>query len=197
MSDTEIIEVSPKQNMRVNELKIDPDRLNEFTQLIERAYQKNPDKKDLKALREFLINYPELCRAVYSLADEVRRLFIRKMMDNKTVEVAMEEHTVHLRNEFGYHDAPVMEQLIIENIILAWLRVYWTEYQLTLFMGRQIRFAEVEFWERRLSMAQRRYLRACESLAKIRKMAIPALQLNIGDKQVNVAGNLIPPGRAK
>ena len=33
---------------------------------------------------------------------------------------------------------------------------------------------------------------SCESLAKIRKMAIPAVQVNIGDKQINVAGDLKP-----
>ena len=44
---------------------------------------------------------------------------------------------------------------------------------------------------RRLSAAQRRFLRACESLARVRKLArtTPALQLNIaarGGQQVNV-----------
>ena len=33
---------------------------------------------------------------------------------------------------------------------------------------------------------------ACESLAKIRKMAIPVVQVNIRDKQINVAGDLKP-----
>jgi hypothetical protein len=68
--------------------------------------------------------------------------------------------------------------------------VQWLEYQINLGMKGQISMSVVEFWERRLTMAQKRYLSACESLAKIRKMAIPPLQLNIGDKQVNVVGNV-------
>ena len=48
----------------------------------------------------------------------------------------------------------------------------------------------LEFWERRLSMSQRRSLQACETLAKVRKMKLPSVQLNIGEKQVNVAGDL-------
>jgi hypothetical protein len=59
-------------------------------------------------------------------------------------------------------------------------------------MSGDQRMSVLEFWEHRLSMAQKRYLTACETLAKIRKMAVPALQLNIGDKQINVAGNLQP-----
>ena len=51
--------------------------------------------------------------------------------------------------------------------------------------------SSVDHWERRLSAAQRRYLRACESLARVRKLGrtTPALQLNIathGGQQVNV-----------
>ena len=190
MSDEEIIQVNPRQIMRVNKLKLDQARADEFMRLIERAYREKPDKKDLEAIREFLIDFPQFCKAVYSLADEARQLLIRKLIDNGLVKVALEEYTIHLRNEFGYDQAPIMEQLVIENIILAWLRLYWVEYQLTLFMGREARFAEIEFWERRLSMAQKRYLAACESLAKIRRMAVPTVQLNIGDKQINVAGNL-------
>jgi hypothetical protein len=106
--------------------------------------------------------------------------------------MAMEEHTVNLRNEFGYYDAPIIEKLLIENIIMAWLRMYWIELQLNYKMTNQVTILQVEFWERRLSMSQRRYLAACETLAKIRKTKVPALQLNIGDKQINVAGDLVP-----
>jgi len=48
------------------------------------------------------------------------------------------------------------------------------------------------FWEKRLSAAQRRFTRACETLARVRKLSrnTPALQFNIaasGGQQVNVA----------
>ena len=43
-------------------------------------------------------------------------------------------------------------------------------------------------WDRRLSVAQRCHLRACETLARIRRMGIAALQVNVAGQQVNVAG---------
>jgi hypothetical protein len=48
------------------------------------------------------------------------------------------------------------------------------------------------FEEKRLSAAQRRFTRACETLARVRKLSrnTPALQFNIaanGGQQVNVA----------
>ena len=48
------------------------------------------------------------------------------------------------------------------------------------------------YWEKRLSAAQRRFTRACETLARVRKLSrnTPALQFNIatsGGQQVNLS----------
>ncbi len=46
------------------------------------------------------------------------------------------------------------------------------------------------YWDRRVSGAQARYLRAMEALARVRRLAMPQpLQVNIGGQQVNVAGH--------
>ena len=62
-------------------------------------------------------------------------------------------------------------------------------------MGRSaVRFVEVEYWEKRLSASQRRYLRACETLARVRKITRTTMQINIaeeGSQQVNIAGDLL------
>jgi hypothetical protein len=45
------------------------------------------------------------------------------------------------------------------------------------------------YWERRISMTQKRYLKAIETLARIRKITGPGIQVNIstsGGQQVNV-----------
>ncbi len=41
---------------------------------------------------------------------------------------------------------------------------------------------------RRIEQAERRYLRAIRELAQVRKIQQPTVQVNIGDKQINVAG---------
>ena len=62
----------------------------------------------------------------------------------------------------------------------------WVELQLASFMGLpEVRFVEIQHWEKRLNAAQRRFLRACESLARIRKMKLPPMQINIAQQQVN------------
>ena len=68
---------------------------------------------------------------------------------------------------------------------------------LILHMGQdEIDMSVVEFWEKKLNVAQRRFLRASETLEKIRKMSAknPTLQVNIATQsgqQVNVAGNIV------
>ena len=51
-----------------------------------------------------------------------------------------------------------------------------------------------QYWEKRLSAVQGRYLRALTTLARIRKMGLPAMQVNIateGGQQVNIAGVVV------
>jgi hypothetical protein len=53
------------------------------------------------------------------------------------------------------------------------------------------------FWDKRLSAGQRRYLRACETLARVRKITRATMQINIagpGSQQLNVAGDLVTKG---
>jgi hypothetical protein len=40
----------------------------------------------------------------------------------------------------------------------------------------------------RIERAQRRYLSAIKALVQVRMLVVPAVQVNIGEKQINVAG---------
>jgi hypothetical protein len=42
--------------------------------------------------------------------------------------------------------------------------------------------------ERAITAAQKKYLAAVKAVATVRRLAIPALQINIAKKQVNIAG---------
>jgi hypothetical protein len=47
---------------------------------------------------------------------------------------------------------------------------------------------QADFHRRRIDAAHRRYLAALKALATVRKLAVPALQINLAKKQVNVVG---------
>ena len=54
--------------------------------------------------------------------------------------------------------------------------------------GRARTREEDEARRKRIDQAERRYLRAIKALVEVRRLQLPAVQVNIGDKQINVAG---------
>jgi hypothetical protein len=179
---------------RLNTSELTKEEIEKFVDTVSRAYKTDkPKQEDLQAIRKMLIDYPEMSAAVFSMVDSTQQLIIKNFVGQPAAEIAIEEHLVTLREGMGYQNSPVMEQLLIENIVTCWLRVQHCESNIAFMMGRDRSIAVLEFWERRLTSCQRRYLMACETLAKVRKLKLPAVQVNIGDKQVNVAGNLQAP----
>ena len=111
--------------------------------------------------------------------------------------MALEKNITVLMEGMNYEDSSVLEKVLIDNVIITWLRLQWMEYQLIGFMEQQeIRMSVIEYWEKRLSVAQSRHLRACETLARVRKLLMnrPTLQVNIATQsgqQVNVGGDVV------
>lgn len=168
----------------------------ELLELVRRAYREKPSPKDLHELRRKLEEVPELWRAVFDIAEVMRSNLIDKTIAQKAARLALESNASSLMSGMGYEKSSAVEKLLIENIIITWLRLQWVEFQMVGFIGNGgMSVSLADFWERRLSLAQRRHLRACETLAKVRKLLMkgPVLQVNIagqGGQQVNVAGDL-------
>lgn len=84
-------------------------------------------------------------------------------------------------------DGP-LEATLVEHVALCWLRLQMMEQRYTRATRESMSLALGDYWERKLSSAQRRYLRAAETLARIRRLALPVMQVNVAEKQVNIAG---------
>jgi hypothetical protein len=190
-----IVRIDPGRAAR--DLKdFDESKIQEFIKVVSRAYKKNPKKKDLDELRNWINDYPKLWRVVFDTAYLIEENFIKNMVRDKASIIAMKKNTDEVRKGLDYYAASTMEQMLIDNIVISWLYVQYANFQLTTRMGSEERLVILEFWEKRLSGAQRRYIRACESLQRIRRLmsASPSVQVNIateGGQQVNVAGDII------
>ncbi|MFC2052846.1 hypothetical protein ACFLV7_00910 [Chloroflexota bacterium] len=183
--------------VRVRPPKDAPD---ELLELIGRCYKENPDKKDLQGLREYLEEKPNLFRAVIDLAKIVQDKLIEDIIHQPAGQVGIEAQINNIRIEMAYEESSVLERLLIDNIINCWLRLQWVEIQLSGQSNEeQVSLRIVEYWEKRLSASQRRYLRACDTLARVRKLTrnTPMLQVNIATEsgqQVNIAGDIVKNG---
>ena len=168
-----------------------------FVNLLTRAYKINPRPIDIENLRKCLDENPEIWRVVFDISNVIEINLISGIFPQQAAQVAIRKNVEEIKVGLGFEGATLMEQLLINNIVVSWLRVQWAEYRLILHMGQDEKWmSEVEFWEKRLNVAQHRFLRASETLEKIRKMSAknPTLQVNIagqGGQQVNVAGDIV------
>ncbi len=143
------------------------------------------------AVRKVLADYPCIWSELRHFITNGQSELLKAMVGHSesTTSQVMRHALQAMRDDLGYQGAPVLEQLLIEHVALAWL-----EYDRVLIVYAQ-KTTESHtteaglYWDRRLSSAQQRYLRAIETLARVRRLSrdVP-LQINIGGQQVNVAG---------
>ena len=117
------------------------------------------------------------------------------VIENARVTTAVKECWKHpllvLKKELGVDEATLLEQLLIQQAALCWLKLNLVELGYSSTMKQSITLTLGLYWEKRLTAAQRRFTRACQTLARVRKLSrnTPALQFNIaaeGGQQVNM-----------
>src|SRR5262249_48392568 len=92
-----------------------------------------------------------------------------------------------LRAELAGANPTPIERLLVERIVACWLQVQDADIRYAQ-SQRDCTLKQAEYYQRRMSHAHKRYLSALKTLALVRKLALPVLQVNIAKKQVNVAG---------
>ena len=158
----------------------------ELRKLIKQTNKAKPAKKDLQALRQFLRDRPELWRITGDMAEQSIRHLSNTMGENSALlRESLETGCRQLQKELGMDSDTLLEELLIQQVVMAWLRLTNIEFQYTGVTGGEQLIRRVDHWERRLNAAQRRFFRACETLARIRKLNVPMIQVNIGQQQVN------------
>jgi hypothetical protein len=78
-----------------------------------------------------------------------------------------------------------IEHLLAERASLCWFVVNWYEERFTSTTDMSI--TQADYFQRRIHRTHQRFLSAVETLARVRKMALPSLMVNIAkNQQVNV-----------
>lgn len=95
-------------------------------------------------------------------------------------------------NKLGYQKANPLEQILIQEIVICWLRVnHLSDTQKTK-LNQSHTTESGLYWSKQVEIAQKQFTRACESLAKVKKL------LRVADaKSSEVVKNLFEANLAK
>jgi len=94
-----------------------------------------------------------------------------------------------LRAELSGANPTPLGRLLVERVVACWLHLHHLEL---IYAGKDsLPLPLGTYYQRCLSAAQKRYLASIKTVALVRKLAVPVLQVNIARKQVNVAGSCV------
>jgi translation elongation factor EF-Ts len=178
-----------KNKIKLSEPVTAETQINELAAQMETGGEPTP--ADASRFREMVSATPSIWWRAVLGTQMIQNQLIKKMVKGAT-RVYLQTEIDVLKQRFGFDAAPALEQLLIEHILTARLRVIDAEGRYNSFVVNQfISFELGEYWEGILSAAHTRYIKATEALARVRRMGrnTPALQINIageGGKQVNV-----------
>jgi hypothetical protein len=150
------------------------------------------DETALPALRQCMDTVPALVEALGDLAGQVETSLIRTAAGNNLAfKEGLSRKMNQLRRDVAGPNPSPLERLLADRIALCWLSLHDAEVRFAQFKDSTIK--QADHWQRRIDSAHRRYLTAIKALATVRKLAVPAVQVNIARKQVNVL-NTVPEG---
>ena len=147
------------------------------------------DREAIAALRAQCALEPARWRNFGDLAQQVRgHLLDRIARQNEFVAEAVAKEAGRLRRSWAGDNATPLELALAERIAAAWLYLHWVEMTYLAALAEGLTWERDELHRKRIDQAERRYLRAIKALAEVRRLRLPAVQVNIGDRQINVAG---------
>lgn len=160
-------------------------KLQKAMPLIEKA--ERGDKAAVSMLKELFDEKHELWEEVGNLAIQAERaMVITAAGDNKLLKEALYRKLESMKEELAGPAPTPLELLLVERVLVCWLHAHYAD---TIYAQNMKDLSREwgDYYQRRQDRAQRRYLSAIRTLAQVRRLLIPAVQVNIGAQQVNVA----------
>jgi hypothetical protein len=153
--------------------------------LVRRAEQGDPTT--LPALREVLKNPRNVDLLGGDLGRQVEVSLLNTFLgQNLALRETVLRKLELLRGELAGSAPTPLEELLVERVVACWLYLHLLETA-NAQKGPWVS-GQGPNYERFIDRAQKQYLGAIKTLATVRKLAVSALQINVGAKQVNVAG---------
>lgn len=168
------------------------DKYQKLSELVKNTHKDKPKPDDLAELRRFFDEDPELWRTTGNMTRRtLDHLLHTYYSQSAYLRECVSRRLREMREQLGYEESPPLERILIEQILVCWVNLHVLEINSATKLCESHSTETGLYWDRRLTGAQRRFRRASESLARIRKLSrnTPALQFNIatsGGQQVNL-----------
>ncbi len=172
-------------NLPAKTVPTDPKELTKFLERAQRG-----DEKTLPILRE-LLKESHMVEACGNLARHAEITLIHNFSGKDlAVREGLQRKLNSIRAELSGPSPTPLERLLVERIGVCWLHLYHLE---AVYANKSSMTLDLAMhYQKCIDRAHRRYLSAIKTLAIVRKLALPVLQVNIAKKQVNVAGPCVP-----
>ena len=153
--------------------------------------RETPVDEDVQRLRELLVKH----RDIYTLGayDHIRAQFASCICKGSMQAHMLAEMDL-MKKELNYENSERLEKMLIEQVITSWMWLASAQSVMLRATEEKKLFRKGPVLYKYVKSAQDRFLKAVETLAKVRKLASkdPALRINVasnGGKLVNVEGN--------
>ena len=152
---------------------------------------KNGDPDALDATRKFLEVAKHRADVIELFGGDVAKvaeqtLIARAAGDNHLAAEAMRCKMADVRHMLAGPTPTPIERLLAERAAICWFDCNMADGIVAGHL-HDMTAAQANVYQRRQDRAHRRFLQALKTLATVRKMALPALQVNVAEQQVNIA----------
>ncbi len=154
------------------------------SRLIDRAMA--GDESTVPAVRALVLAKPEMARRGGDLAGLVEAGWIRLLTkQNVFAREAMSAELQRLKSSLAGSSPTPIEQLLVDRVAACWVQANYADWTEATHGERTI--SQAEWAAKRQTMAHKRLLSALKTLAEVRRLMVPTLQVNIAEQKVNVA----------
>jgi hypothetical protein len=148
--------------------------------LLAQAIKGTPAKKRA-AVAQVKQDYPDLYEFNGDMAQICREGLLQLLSGggkNALVAASLAERLERMQRELLSEDPTALERLLVEEVILSWMHLQHADLLHTNAQrGESFRFSALEYYQRRLVSAQRRYLAAVTTLERVKALMRPVISV--------------------
>jgi hypothetical protein len=130
-----------------------------------------PSKEEKEALCKHLDANPELWQKIGDFAGRIQdRIIGDSASDSFLAQESYRRRLAKMRDALGWQTVTEAERILIEQVCLNWIRLNFMEAVHREKLQKSHSVRDGIYFEKMLDGAQKRFTRACEALAKVKKL---------------------------